>query len=124
MAAARWVAWRRRAAHPGRVVVFKVFRAAEWAAFAASGVFAGSADDRRDGFIHLSTREQLAGTLARHFSGETGLVVAELRIEADPALRWEVSRGGARFPHLYRALAISDIARIVPLSGSADTPAS
>ena len=104
--------------------VLKVFRAAEWAAFRESGRFAGSADDLRDGFIHLSTPEQLAGTLARHFAGETGLVLAEVKVEGDPALRWEESRGGALFPHLYRALASSDIVSAAPLAGSAEAPAS
>jgi len=89
--------------------LLKIFRAAEWQAFRASGAFAGSEDDRRDGFIHLSTDTQLRATVERHFAGQTGLVIAELGVAGDPALRMEVSRGGALFPHLYRPLTWSDI---------------
>lgn len=85
--------------------VFKLLRAAEWAAFEVDGVFAGSADDLRDGFIHLSAADQVEGTYAKYFAGESGVV--QLSLDADAlgdALRWEASRGGAMFPHLYRAL--------------------
>lgn len=97
-------------------LVFKVLRAGEWDAFRASGRFEGSPDDRRDGFIHLSAADQLEGTLARHFAGEAGLVRLALDVAAlGDALRWEVSRGGARFPHLYRPLARADVIEAVPL---------
>lgn len=87
------------------VTLLKVFRAAEWEALQKDGGFAGSPDDRRDGFIHLSTEEQLAGTLAKHFAGEAGLIVAEVVLPpGDPALRFEPSRSGQLFPHLYRPL--------------------
>lgn len=89
----------------------KIFRAAEWAAFRNSGRFDGSADDLRDGFIHLSSEDQVEGTLERHFSGEAGLVLAELGVIEDAALRWELSRGGAAFPHLYRPLLWADVVR-------------
>jgi uncharacterized protein (DUF952 family) len=91
------------------MVPVKIFRAGEWARFRAEGRFEGSADDGRDGFIHLSWPDQVAGTLARHFAGETGLVLARLGVGDDPALKLEVSRGGARFPHLYRALLLADV---------------
>lgn len=91
------------------MAIYKILRAGEWAVFQADGRFAGSADDLRDGYIHLSTGEQLAGTLARHFAGEAGLVRLEVVVADDPALTWEVSRGGAQFPHLYRALVLSDV---------------
>lgn len=87
----------------------KIFRAAEWAAFRADGRFDGSADDRRDGFIHLSWPAQVAGTIERHFAGEAGLVLARVAVSADPALKLELSRGGATFPHLYRALEWADV---------------
>lgn len=89
----------------GDGLVFKILRAEEWRAFEQSGRFEGSPDDRRDGFIHLSARFQLAGTLAKHFGGEDGLVLVtteEASLGED--LRWESSRGGALFPHLYAAL--------------------
>jgi uncharacterized protein (DUF952 family) len=91
------------------MAIYKIFRAAEWAAFLASGSFAGSADDLRDGYVHLSTGEQAPATLAKWFAGERGIVVAEVAVADDPALRWEASRGGALFPHLYRPLRLDDL---------------
>lgn len=88
--------------------IYKVCGAAEWAQAEASGRYEGSADDRRDGFIHFSTASQLAGTLARHFSGRDGLLL--IAVDGDglgAALTWEASRGGALFPHLYAALPVS-----------------
>ena len=90
--------------------VFKILRSAEWEGARQRGVFSGSADDRRDGFIHLSTREQLEGTLAKHFAGESGLVVLEIRTDA-VTLKWEASRGGALFPHLYADLPLRSVSR-------------
>lgn len=90
--------------------VVKLLRAAEWAAFEHDGAFAGSPDDRRDGFIHLSTPEQVEATRARHFAGVTELVALTLDAGAlGPTLRWEASRDGALFPHLYRPLALADV---------------
>jgi uncharacterized protein (DUF952 family) len=71
----------------------------------ASGSYAGSNDDRRDGFIHFSTAEQLAATAAKHFRGQTDLVVVAVDgTRLGEALKWEPSRGGALFPHLYAHL--------------------
>ena len=92
------------------MTLLKIFRASEWQAFEADKRFDGSADDLRDGFIHLSTPEQVQGTLDRHFANETGLIIAEVGLANDPALRLEPSRGGALFPHLYRSLLSTDIA--------------
>jgi uncharacterized protein (DUF952 family) len=90
--------------------IYKVLRGAEWSEAQASGSFAGSPDDARDGFIHFSTAEQLEGTLERHFAGEPNLVVLEVDAAAlGDALRWEPSRGGALFPHLYGALPMSAV---------------
>lgn len=96
------------------MAVYKILRAAEWAAFQDDGVFAGSADDLRDGFIHLSTGAQLGGTLAKHFAAEVGLVVLRVAVETDPELKWEASRGGALFPHLYRPLEMADVVEVRP----------
>jgi uncharacterized protein (DUF952 family) len=100
--------------------VYKIFRAEEMAGFVAAGVSAGAPVDLADGYIHLSAPDQVAGTAARHFAGEDGLWL----VACDPAamgeaLRWEVSRGGARFPHLYRTLRRRDVlwARPLPLTG-------
>ena len=97
-------------------LLYKVLRAAEWQAVQTQGVVRGSPDDTRDGFIHLSTREQLDGTLARHFAGESGLVVLEIAADRlGAALKWEPSRGGALFPHLYDVLALDAIVRTTPV---------
>lgn len=92
------------------MLVYKIFRAREWSELITSGATAGSADDRADGFVHLSTAPQLPGTLAKHFGGEEGLVLAALDAgRAGPGLRWEASRGGALFPHLHRPLELEDV---------------
>jgi len=91
-------------------LIYKICRRAEYDEAKASGVFVGSPDDKRDGFIHFSTKEQVAGTLAKHFSGETDLHL--LRVSTDalgPELTWEVSRGGDKFPHLYKELDMSKV---------------
>lgn len=82
--------------------VFKIVSERVWAE--VSGPWAGTELDERDGFIHLSSEAQVPGTLARHFAGAKGLVLLELDAEALPDLRWEPSRDGALFPHLYAAL--------------------
>lgn len=84
---------------------FKVLTAGQWAEFQAAGLFQGAPVDLADGYIHMSTADQLDETLARHFAGQTGLVVAEIDLAGlGEALKWEVSRGGALFPHLYAPL--------------------
>jgi uncharacterized protein (DUF952 family) len=98
--------------------VYKIFRAEEMAGFVAAGVSTGAPVDLEDGFIHLSAADQVAGTAARHFAGEDGLwLVACDPAAMGPELRWEVSRGGAKFPHLYRTLRRRDVlwARPLPL---------
>ena len=85
--------------------IYKILPRPEWEAARTSGRFEGSAIDLQDGYIHFSTAQQAQETARRHFHGQAGLVVLE--IEADDlgeALRWEPSRGGALFPHLYGAL--------------------
>lgn len=86
-------------------LIFKVCDAASWDRAVAVGSFSGSADDRRDGFIHFSTAAQLAGTLAKHFAGRDDLVLIAVEAEAlGDGLNWEPSRGGDLFPHLYAPL--------------------
>jgi uncharacterized protein (DUF952 family) len=90
------------------LLVFKIFRAAEWAGALQKGIFAGSRDDQRDGYIHLSCAHQLAGTAARHFRGEQGLVLAAFDACAlGPNLKWERSRADELFPHLYGPLPLA-----------------
>lgn len=71
----------------------------------------------RDGFIHFSSAEQVAETAARHYAGQSDLVLIWVDAEAlGAALRWEPSRGGALFPHLYGALPVAAVTRVEPLS--------
>ena len=92
------------------MLIYKVFRAAEWAELEAAGETPGAPVDRADGFVHFSTAAQLPGRCAKHFAGETGLVLVAVEAEAaGAAIRWEPSRGGALFPHLYRALDLADV---------------
>jgi uncharacterized protein (DUF952 family) len=85
--------------------VFKLVDRASWQAAAPSGSFDGSAADVRDGFIHFSTAEQVRETAARHFAGQSDLLLVAVAAEAlGDALKWEPSRGGALFPHLYAPL--------------------
>ncbi len=96
--------------------IYKICAAAEWREAESAGVYSGSAIDRRDGFIHFSTAEQVRETAARHFAGQPDLVL----VSVDPAklgyrLKWEPSRGGALFPHLYADLPVSAVIRVDPL---------
>lgn len=93
--------------------IIKLLRAAEWAQFQADGVFAGSADDLRDGYIHISTPEQAPGTLAKWFAGDVGVMALTLDADAlGDALKWEPSRGGMLFPHLYRPLRLDEVIEV------------
>lgn len=97
-------------------VIYKIERAATWQSALAAGQYAGSADDDRDGFIHFSSADQLAATAAKHFAGRDDLVLAAVfTAPLGAALRWEASRGGALFPHLYGPLNISAVAWTQPL---------
>ena len=101
--------------------VFKIFRLSEWQDLASSGRFIGSADDRRDGFIHLSYGPQVAATLARHYSAEPRVVVAEFdAVALGYALKAEPSRGGALYPHFYGILSKEDVLRFVELACGAE----
>ena len=97
-------------------VIYKICPTALWLEAIRAGAFRGSAADRRDGFIHLSTAAQAAETAAKHFAGERDLVL--LRVEAarlGEALKWEPSRDGALFPHLYGDLDLAAVTQVEPL---------
>ncbi len=99
-------------------LILKIVGADEWRAAEAAGVFAGSAVDLADGYIHFSSLDQAAETAAKWFAGRGDLMLVAVDAEVLGArLRWEPSRGGALFPHLYSALALSDVlwARPLPL---------
>ena len=95
--------------------VIKLLRSDEWAYLQATGEFAGSPDDRRDGFIHLSAPDQVAATLAKWFVGVAGVMAISFDADALGAdLRWEPARGGTPFPHLYRPLHLAEVVSVDP----------
>ena len=97
-------------------VVYKICRADEWGDSERAGVFRGAAVDLSDGYIHFSTSAQVAETAARHFTGQGDLVLVAVAAAAlGPALKWEPSRGGALFPHLYAALTPDAVLWVKPL---------
>ncbi len=86
-------------------VAYKLVDRAEWTAALADGAYAGSAHDLADGYIHMSTSAQLAETARRHYAGRSGLVLVEVALAPlGEALKWEASRGGDLFPHLFASL--------------------
>ena len=98
------------------MLIYKIFRAPEWAELEAKGETLGAPIDITDGYVHFSTAQQAAETAAKHFAGVEGLVLLALDADAlGDALIWEPSRGGALFPHLYRPLQSTDILWSAPL---------
>ncbi|MGF1631712.1 MAG: DUF952 domain-containing protein [Kiloniellaceae bacterium] len=96
-----------------RDLIYHVCRREEWAAAEAAGPYEGSSQDRADGFIHFSDAGQVAASVARHRAGQTGLVLLTVEAAAlGSALKWEPSRGGALFPHLYGALPLTAVCRV------------
>jgi uncharacterized protein (DUF952 family) len=94
---------------------YKILTAAQWAQFQADGVFHGAPVDLADGYIHLSAADQLQGTLDKHFAGQDGLIIAEVDLAVlGDGIKWEVSRGGALFPHIYGALPMAAIIAATP----------
>lgn len=107
------------------MTIYKICTAGEWDEAVRDGVYRGSAVDRRDGFIHFSTATQVRETAAKHFAGLSDLVLIDIddtRLDArlGAALRWEPSRGGALFPHLYAPLPVDAATGITPLPLAAD----
>lgn len=101
--------------------LYKICPAWRWREAERNGMFRGSEVDLRDGFIHFSTAAQVAETAAKHFAGRNDLVL--VRVDATrlgEALKWEPSRGGALFPHLYGALEVAAVIRAEPLPLGAD----
>ncbi|MFN3814574.1 DUF952 domain-containing protein [Brevundimonas sp.] len=103
--------------------VHKILTASDWDAVPPDGAWGGSAVDRADGFIHLSTDAQLHETAAKHYAGQSGLVILTLDADHTPLkalIRWEPSRGGALFPHIYGDLRAEWIMTARPASVDAD----
>ena len=102
------------------MLIFKICHEAEWQQAERDGLYAGSAKDREDHFMHFSTAEQVRGTLERYYADDSDLLL--VAVEAEPfgdALVFEPSRGGALFPHLYGRLPLAAVRRVVdlPLGG-------
>ncbi len=93
--------------------IYKIIGREEWAVAEAAGVFNGAAIDLQDGYIHFSTAAQAPETAALHFTGEAGLVLVSVSTAGlGDGLKWEASRGGDLFPHLYGSLEMSHVARV------------
>lgn len=102
--------------HSLAMLIYKIFRADEWAQLRSDKSTRGAPIDIADGYVHISTAEQAAETAAKHFAGESDLFLIALDTDdLGPALKWEISRGGAKFPHLYRDLQLADVRWAQPL---------
>ena len=103
------------------LVAYKVLTAAQLAELEHHGVFAGEPVDLADGYIHMSTAAQLDQTVTKHFGGQHDLTVAAVDLEAlGDAVRWEPSRGGQLFPHLYGTLSLDSLIAYGPLEREDD----
>lgn len=98
------------------MLIYKILTAPQWAELERNGETAGAPVDLADGFVHFSSAAQLAGTAAKHFAGQAGLMLLAVRTGTlGDALKWEPARGGDLFPHLYGALRRADVAWVRPL---------
>jgi len=98
------------------MLIYKICHKAEWASAEHEGTYVGSAKDREDGFIHFSTAEQVRGTLERYYAGARDLVLVEVKTEPlGNALKFEPSRDGAMFPHLYGTLPMAFVSWVKPI---------
>ena len=96
-------------------ILYKILPEAEWRKAVGAGRFEGSAVDHRDGFIHLSAAHQLPGTAEKHFAGQSGLLLVGFPEDDLTQLRWEPSRGGDLFPHVYGAIPTRLVCRVQAL---------
>jgi len=102
--------------NPSPAIIYKICPEALWRAAERVDVFRGAPVDLADGFIHFSTADQVAETAAKHFAGHQDLLLLYVdTARLGDALKWEPSRGGALFPHLYGELPISAVTQIEPL---------
>jgi uncharacterized protein (DUF952 family) len=101
--------------------IYKICPASAWREAERQGVYRGSADDARDGFIHFSTAPQVAGTARKHFFGQAELLL--IAVDADAlgeALRWERSRNDELFPHLYGDLDLGAVVEVLDMPARSD----
>ncbi|MGQ0681990.1 DUF952 domain-containing protein [Bradyrhizobium sp.] len=102
-------------------MIYKICPASAWREAERQGVYRGSADDARDGYIHFSTAAQVAETARKHFHGQTGLFLVAVDADAlGERLRWEPSRNDEMFPHLYGELDLGAVRDILDLRSRAD----
>lgn len=102
---------------PPPSVAFKILTAEQWDAWKMADVFNGAPVDLADGFIHLSAADQVAETAAKHFAGQIDLILAEIDLTLlGNAVKWEPSRGGALFPHVYAPLPLSAVRSAQPMN--------
>jgi len=103
------------------VKIYKICAASAWREAERQGVYRGSADDARDGFIHFSTAAQVPETARKHFFGQRALFLVEIDGDAlGDALRWERSRNDELFPHLYGELDLGAVISIINLATRSD----
>jgi uncharacterized protein (DUF952 family) len=99
--------------------LYRIVSRGAWAEALKSAAFQGSAHDQRDGYIHLSAAHQVRETAAKHYAGQPDLLLLYVReealVNAPGTLRWELSRGGDRFPHWYGVLPAACVHRVEPL---------
>lgn len=102
-------------------VIYKICPVELWCVAERDGVFRGAPVDLADGFIHFSTAAQAVETAAKHFAGQSDLLLVRVHAEKlGEALKWEPSRGGALFPHLYGVLHVGDVHKVEPLPPGTD----
>jgi uncharacterized protein (DUF952 family) len=107
---------RRKSAGSKLPVLYKIMSRQEWETAQASGLFEGSEVDQHDGFIHLSAAHQVRATAQKHFSGKADLLLVSVaEVALGQNLKWEVSRGGDLFPHIYGALPLNAAIEVIPL---------
>ena len=102
------------------MLIYKIFRSDEWAQMQSEGQTLGAPIDLADGYVHFSTAQQARETAAKHFAGATGLWLIAAQTDAMSDLKWEISRGGAEFPHLHAPFQMSHVAWAKPLPLGAD----
>jgi uncharacterized protein (DUF952 family) len=106
---------------PTAMIAYKVVTADQMSQLEADGTFAGAPVDIADGYIHLSTADQLDETVTKHFAGQDNLHIAAVDLDAlGDAVKWEPSRGGALFPHIYAPLPLSAVVAYSPLERGSD----
>ncbi|PCJ82921.1 MAG: dihydroorotate dehydrogenase [Hyphomicrobiales bacterium] len=102
--------------HSQTIYIYKLLTSEQWQDFSNKGVFLGAPIDLADGYIHFSTAAQAAETAAKHFSAVEGLVIAQVSVEPiKDHIKWEPSRGGALFPHLYTTLPLDAVTQSAEL---------